>query len=118
MVIKKGVSINQAEEMVLATLKESEHYLRNGLIDETIASLRMIHMDETPEQAATKLIKSLLKLGKTKVITNDILTNSHKSTFDSSNVEVRDADYLSDVLILHLPRHLHRCDDTRRKTRL
>jgi len=61
MVIKKGVSINQAEEMVMTTLKESEHYLRNGLIDETIASLRMIHMDETPEQAATKLIKSLLK---------------------------------------------------------
>lgn len=61
LVIKKGVSINEAEEMLMTTLKESEYYIKNGMVDETIASLRMIHMDETPEQAATKLIKSLLK---------------------------------------------------------
>lgn len=61
LVIKRGVSISQAEEMIMTTLKESEHYIKNGMVNETIASLRMIHMDETPEQAANKLIKSLLK---------------------------------------------------------
>ena len=61
LVTKKGISIKQAEDMVLTTLKESEHYMKAGMVEETIASLRMIHMDETPEQAASKLIKSLLK---------------------------------------------------------
>jgi hypothetical protein len=61
LVIVKKFSVNQAEDMVMQTLKESEHYLRNGMVNETIASLKMIHMDQSPEQAAAILIKSLLK---------------------------------------------------------
>ena len=61
LVIVKKFSVKQAEDMVMETLKESEHYLRNGMVNETIASLKMIHMDQTPEQAAKELIKSLLK---------------------------------------------------------
>ncbi len=61
LVITKGFSVNQAEEMVITTLKESDHYIKAGMVEETIASLRMIHMDESPEQAASKLIQSLLK---------------------------------------------------------
>jgi hypothetical protein len=61
LVIVKKFSVNQAEDMVMQTLKESEHYLRNGMVNETISSLKMIHMDQTPEQAAKEMIKSLLK---------------------------------------------------------
>jgi hypothetical protein len=61
LVIKKGVTIDQAEAMVMETLKESEHYLKAGMVNETIASLKMIHMDESPEKAAQDLIKSLMK---------------------------------------------------------
>jgi len=61
LVIVKKFSVNQAEEMVLTTLKESEHYLKNGMVNETIASLKMIHMDQTPEQAAKEMIKSILR---------------------------------------------------------
>lgn len=61
LVIVKKLSVNQAEEMVMQTLKESEHYLRNGMVNETIASLKMIHMDQSPEQAAKDMIKSLLR---------------------------------------------------------
>jgi len=61
LVIAKGFSLDKAEEAVLATLKESESYIKAGLINETIQSLQMIHMDKTPEAAASSLIKSLLK---------------------------------------------------------
>lgn len=61
LVIVKKFSVNQAEEMVLTTLKESEHYLKNGMINETIASLKMIHMDQSPEQAAREMIKTILR---------------------------------------------------------
>ena len=61
LVIVKKFTPNQAEEMVLTTLKESEHYLKNEMIDETIASLKMIHMDQSPEQAAREMIKSILR---------------------------------------------------------
>jgi hypothetical protein len=61
LVIVKKFSVKQAEDMVMETLKESEHYLRNGMVNETISSLKMIHMDQTPEQAAKEMIKSLLK---------------------------------------------------------
>lgn len=60
LVIVKKFTVNQAEEMVMTTLKESEHYLKNGMINETIASLKMIHMDQTPEQSAKEIIKSFL----------------------------------------------------------
>ena len=61
LVIAKGYTVNQAEAMVMQTLKESDHYLKAGMINETIASLKMIHMDQSPEQAAAELIKGLLK---------------------------------------------------------
>jgi hypothetical protein len=61
LVIAKGVSVNQAEDMVLQTLKESEAYMKAGMINETVASLKMIHMDQSPEQAAKEMLKSLLK---------------------------------------------------------
>jgi len=61
LVIAKGFTVNQAEEMVLQTLKESEHYLKAGMVDETIASLKMIHMDQSTESAAREMVKSLLK---------------------------------------------------------
>jgi len=61
LVIVKKFSVNQAEEMVMTTLKESEHYLKNGMVNETIASLKMIHMDQSPEQAANEMIKSILR---------------------------------------------------------
>ena len=61
LVTQKGYTADAAETMVMATLKESEHYLRNGLIDETIATLKMVHMDQTVESAAAELIKNLIK---------------------------------------------------------
>jgi len=61
LVIVKGYSANEAENMVLTVLKESEHYLKNGMVDETIATLKMTFMDQTVEQASSELIKSLLK---------------------------------------------------------
>jgi hypothetical protein len=47
--------------MVLTILKESEHYLKNGLVDETIATLKMTLMGQTVEQASSELIKSFIK---------------------------------------------------------
>jgi hypothetical protein len=61
LVIAKGVSVNQAEDMVLQTLKESEAYMKAGMINETIASLKMIHMDQSVDRAAKELLKSLSK---------------------------------------------------------
>ena len=61
LVIAKGVSVTEAENMVLTVLKESEHYLKNGMVDETIATLKMTFMDQTVEQASSELIKSLIK---------------------------------------------------------
>jgi hypothetical protein len=61
LVIKGGYTIDQAEAMVMKTLKESEHYLKAGMVDETIATLKMVHMDQSPEQAAQDLLKSMLK---------------------------------------------------------
>jgi len=61
LVIAKGYSVTDAENMVLAVLKESEHYLKNGMVNETIATLKMTFMDQTVEQASSELIKSLLK---------------------------------------------------------
>ena len=61
LVIAKGYSITDAENMVLAMLKESEHYIKNGMVNETIATLKMTFMDQTVEQASSELIKSLLK---------------------------------------------------------
>ena len=61
LVTVKGFTVEQAEDMVLITLKESSDYLQNGMVNETIASLKMIHMDQSPEQAATDMLKSFLK---------------------------------------------------------
>ena len=61
LVITKGYSVNDAENMVMKVLKESEHYLKNGMVDETIATMKMTFMDKTVEQASSELIKSLLK---------------------------------------------------------
>jgi len=41
---KKGYSNQEAESMVLGTLKESEEYLKNGMITATSMSLRMIYL--------------------------------------------------------------------------
>jgi hypothetical protein len=43
--MKKGYSNSEAESMVLTTLKESDHYLKNGMINETITCLKMIYLD-------------------------------------------------------------------------
>ena len=56
LVIAKGVSVNQAEEMVTQTLKESEALIRAGRFNETITSLKMIYMDESVGLAAKKLL--------------------------------------------------------------
>jgi len=61
LVIKGGYTIDQAEAMVMKTLKESEHYIKAGMFDETIATMKMVYLDQTPEQAAQELIKSMLK---------------------------------------------------------
>jgi len=61
LVIVKGYSVTDAENMVLTILKESEDYLKNGMVDETIATLKMTLMDQTVEKASSELIKSLLK---------------------------------------------------------
>ncbi len=61
LVIKGGYTIDEAEAMVMKTLKESEQYLKAGMVDETIATLKMVYLDQTPEQAAQELIKSMLK---------------------------------------------------------
>ena len=57
LIIAKGVSVNQAEEMVTQTLKESEALIRAGRFNETITSLKMIYMDESVGLAAKKLLK-------------------------------------------------------------
>ena len=43
--VKKGYKIDEAEKMVLETLKESEPYIKNGMINETVLSLQMIYLD-------------------------------------------------------------------------
>ena len=61
LVIAKGYTVDQAESMVLTTLKESEEYLKRGMVNETIATLKMTFLDQSTEQASAELIKSLLK---------------------------------------------------------
>jgi len=61
LVLVKKISVDKAEEMVLETLKESEAYIKAGMVNETIQTLKMIHMDKSPESAAQDTIKSILK---------------------------------------------------------
>jgi hypothetical protein len=61
LVIVKGYTPDQAESMVLTVLKESQEYLKKGMVNETIATLKMTFMDQSVEQASSELIKSLLK---------------------------------------------------------
>ena len=41
----KGIPLKEAEDMVLEVLKESEPYLKAGMVSTTIASLKMIFLD-------------------------------------------------------------------------
>ena len=61
LVTKKGYTIQQAEDMVMQTLKESAHYLQAGLAEETIATLKMTYLDQSVEDAAKDIIKQFLK---------------------------------------------------------
>jgi hypothetical protein len=61
LVINKGYTVKTAEDMVLTTLQESADYIQNGLIDETIAVLKMTYMDQSPEQAAVDILKKVFK---------------------------------------------------------
>lgn len=45
--ICEGMTIKDAEKMVMTTLHESAEYLNKGMVESTITSLRMIHMGET-----------------------------------------------------------------------
>ena len=60
LVSKKGISYTEAEKMVLEILKESDVYLREGMYDTIIATLRMTFMDVSLESAASDVMKSLL----------------------------------------------------------
>jgi len=61
LVINKGYTAKQAEDMVLETLKESAHYIQAGLVEETIATLKMTYLDQSVSDAAKDVIKQFLK---------------------------------------------------------
>jgi len=58
--IRKGQTMQQAENMVMQTLEECRYNLQNKEYDFVIATLRMVYLDETPQQAAKKMIQKML----------------------------------------------------------
>jgi hypothetical protein len=61
LIIRKGQKPSDAENMVLEILKESDSYIRSGMIDSVIATLKMTFLDQSIEDASQDILKSLLK---------------------------------------------------------
>jgi hypothetical protein len=61
LVKNKGVSVKEAEDMIIEILKESASYIQNGNVDFVIATLKMTFLDQSVEQASKDILKSLLK---------------------------------------------------------
>ena len=58
--MKKGMSFEKAEDAVMEILKEHDTELMNGQLELVIASLKMVFLDASVEDAAKDIIKNTL----------------------------------------------------------
>lgn len=61
LIINHNETPTNAEKMVLEILKESDSYIRAGMIDSVIATLKMTFLDQSIEEASQDIINSILK---------------------------------------------------------